>query len=112
MNVNHGAVRTVTCCIFGDKCWYLLRQLEQHQSVTWPNGKALDYESRDCRFDPCRDLFVGWRSMCRDPLVVWVRCRWSEVFFPASGFWRVIMRGVELDFMTMLYMITETTCIH
>jgi hypothetical protein len=20
----------------------------------WPNGKALDYESRDCRFDPCR----------------------------------------------------------
>ncbi|KOS48535.1 hypothetical protein ACN38_g495 [Penicillium nordicum] len=19
----------------------------------WPNGKALDYESRDCRFDPC-----------------------------------------------------------
>ena len=24
-------------------------------SVTagWPNGKALDYESRDCRFDPC-----------------------------------------------------------
>ncbi|KAH7360468.1 hypothetical protein BKA65DRAFT_493215 [Rhexocercosporidium sp. MPI-PUGE-AT-0058] len=19
----------------------------------WPNGKALDFESRDCRFDPC-----------------------------------------------------------
>ena len=23
------------------------------QSAGWPNGKALDYESRDCRFDPC-----------------------------------------------------------
>ena len=23
--------------------------------VGWPNGKALDYESRDCRFDPCVD---------------------------------------------------------
>ena len=22
-------------------------------SAGWPNGKALDYESRDCRFDPC-----------------------------------------------------------
>ncbi|KAF8848710.1 hypothetical protein BDZ45DRAFT_775040, partial [Acephala macrosclerotiorum] len=22
-------------------------------SACWPNGKALDYESRDCRFDPC-----------------------------------------------------------
>jgi hypothetical protein len=21
--------------------------------AAWPNGKALDYESRDCRFDPC-----------------------------------------------------------
>jgi hypothetical protein len=25
--------------------------------VGWPNGKALDYESRDCRFDPCVDQF-------------------------------------------------------
>ncbi|KOS48444.1 hypothetical protein ACN38_g612 [Penicillium nordicum] len=25
-----------------------------HNSMAgWPNGKALDYESRDCRFDPC-----------------------------------------------------------
>ncbi|KAJ5930970.1 hypothetical protein N7466_006463 [Penicillium verhagenii] len=23
----------------------------------WPNGKALDYESRDCRFDPCVGQF-------------------------------------------------------
>ena len=23
------------------------------QQACWPNGKALDYESRDCRFDPC-----------------------------------------------------------
>ena len=34
----------------------------------WPNGKALDYESRDCRFDPCvaqkSDFFcpyLGWQ---------------------------------------------------
>jgi hypothetical protein len=27
----------------------------QQQQVGWPNGKALDYESRDCRFDPCVD---------------------------------------------------------
>jgi hypothetical protein len=25
------------------------------KQVGWPNGKALDYESRDCRFDPCVD---------------------------------------------------------
>ena len=24
-----------------------------NNKVGWPNGKALDYESRDCRFDPC-----------------------------------------------------------
>ncbi|KAH9210580.1 hypothetical protein DL95DRAFT_307762 [Leptodontidium sp. 2 PMI_412] len=23
------------------------------KQADWPNGKALDYESRDCRFDPC-----------------------------------------------------------
>jgi hypothetical protein len=23
------------------------------KQACWPNGKALDYESRDCRFDPC-----------------------------------------------------------
>ena len=27
----------------------------QQSQVGWPNGKALDYESRDCRFDPCVD---------------------------------------------------------
>ena len=25
----------------------------------WPNGKALDYESRDCRFDPCVGHFFS-----------------------------------------------------
>ncbi|KAJ5998289.1 hypothetical protein N7451_006099 [Penicillium sp. IBT 35674x] len=25
----------------------------------WPNGKALDYESRDCRFDPCVGQFFS-----------------------------------------------------
>ena len=34
-----------------------------NNTVGWPNGKALDYESRDCRFDPCVDqnhiLFEG-----------------------------------------------------
>jgi hypothetical protein len=29
--------------------------LFHQQQVGWPNGKALDYESRDCRFDPCVD---------------------------------------------------------
>ena len=24
-----------------------------YNKAGWPNGKALDYESRDCRFDPC-----------------------------------------------------------
>ncbi|KAJ5934530.1 hypothetical protein N7466_004077, partial [Penicillium verhagenii] len=24
-----------------------------YKTAGWPNGKALDYESRDCRFDPC-----------------------------------------------------------
>ena len=35
--------------------------------VAWPNGKALDYESRDCRFDPCRDhicfVFCMFKTM-------------------------------------------------
>ena len=41
----------------------------------WPNGKALDYESRDCRFDPCvgqffdlhwssKHVFFGWTTVC------------------------------------------------
>ena len=29
------------------------------QSAGWPNGKALDYESRDCRFDPCVGHFFS-----------------------------------------------------
>jgi hypothetical protein len=32
--------------------------------VGWPNGKALDYESRDCRFDPCVDhLFASFACL-------------------------------------------------
>ena len=30
-----------------------------HKLVAWPNGKALDYESRDSRFDPWRDQFFA-----------------------------------------------------
>ncbi|EHK96059.1 hypothetical protein M7I_8255 [Glarea lozoyensis 74030] len=26
---------------------------QETPQACWPNGKALDYESRDCRFDPC-----------------------------------------------------------
>ena len=41
-----------------------------HKSVTWPNGKALDYESRDSRFDPWRDQLF-----------------WSEFFSFQQIFW-------------------------
>jgi hypothetical protein len=34
-----------------------LSWLTSMKQVGWPNGKALDYESRDCRFDPCVDQF-------------------------------------------------------
>jgi hypothetical protein len=41
--------------------------VDSHQQGAWPNGKALDYESRDCRFDPCRaHLFVCGQSSCFD----------------------------------------------
>ena len=34
--------------------------LKDHmKQVGWPNGKALDYESRDCRFDPCVDQLIN-----------------------------------------------------
>ncbi|KUM64809.1 hypothetical protein ACN42_g2299 [Penicillium freii] len=29
------------------------RMARRFTPAGWPNGKALDYESRDCRFDPC-----------------------------------------------------------
>ena len=44
---------------------------ERTHSVCWPNGKASDYESGDCRFDPCVDhqqlaslpfVFLGQRG--------------------------------------------------
>ncbi|CRL29115.1 unnamed protein product [Penicillium camemberti] len=28
---------------------------DHNSTAGWPNGKALDYESRDCRFDPCKE---------------------------------------------------------
>jgi hypothetical protein len=37
--------------------------------VGWPNGKALDYETRDCRFDPCVDHSFA-SSACLDGLSV------------------------------------------
>ena len=35
--------------------WFLYAECGAfpQQPAGWPNGKALDYESRDCRFDPC-----------------------------------------------------------
>ena len=33
-----------------------------NKAAGWPNGKALDYESRDCRFDPCVGHFFFWHS--------------------------------------------------
>jgi hypothetical protein len=30
----------------------------------WPNGKALDYESRDCRFDPCVGQYFCYLLFC------------------------------------------------
>lgn len=38
--------------IFMNQIWMLVFI---NNMVGWPNGKALDYESRDCRFDPCVD---------------------------------------------------------
>jgi hypothetical protein len=32
---------------------YKRSSLSPIKKAGWPNGKALDYESRDCRFDPC-----------------------------------------------------------
>ena len=34
------------------------------KQVGWPNGKALDYESRDCRFDPCVDQHDELEKSC------------------------------------------------
>jgi hypothetical protein len=35
-------------------CLRVASRQEPPVMAAWPNGKALDYESRDCRFDPCR----------------------------------------------------------
>ena len=39
---------------------YMINSGEENlmKQVGWPNGKALDYESRDCRFDPCVDQYT------------------------------------------------------
>jgi hypothetical protein len=38
-------------------------RLPDINKVGWPNGKALDYESRDCRFDPCVDHSITTVAM-------------------------------------------------
>lgn len=44
---------------------YLL-YLHSFKQVVWPNGKALDYESRDSRFDPWHDhQILFWQSGSR-----------------------------------------------
>jgi hypothetical protein len=70
--------------------------------VGWPNGKALDYESRDCRFDPCVDqrekivqgVFILHRFKTFVPDVDILRYRKVDIdhngrhtkgFFPVAG---------------------------
>ncbi|KAJ5109953.1 hypothetical protein N7532_002598 [Penicillium argentinense] len=55
----------------------LLTHMAQADNLTsskagWPNGKALDYESRDCRFDPCVGQFLVFTlSHCvHDPFFI------------------------------------------
>ncbi|KAI5802303.1 hypothetical protein FPQ18DRAFT_7442 [Pyronema domesticum] len=36
-----------------------LKDYTEHEMAAWPNGKALDYESRDCRFDPCCGHYIS-----------------------------------------------------
>ena len=40
----------------------------QDKMVVWPNGKASDYESEDCGFDPHHDqrFFLPWCCVVRD----------------------------------------------
>ena len=45
--------------------------------VAWPNGKALDYESRDSRFDPWRDHFCSFVA-----IIWWLLPR--RIFFRGS----------------------------
>ncbi|KAL2793547.1 hypothetical protein BJX66DRAFT_222921 [Aspergillus keveii] len=48
------------------------------QLACWPNGKALDYESRDCRFDPC----VGHLFLPPEDDIFWLGAhRCLESFF-------------------------------
>jgi hypothetical protein len=43
----------------------LLNQLNNNKAG-WPNGKALDYESRDCRFDPCVGQSIEYHRSIND----------------------------------------------
>jgi hypothetical protein len=58
--------------------------------VTWPNGKALDYESRDSRFDPWCDHTsnkVFSQNHVRYNHRRWVRCSyWSKGHIALSFF--------------------------
>ncbi|KAJ5438975.1 uncharacterized protein N7458_009973 [Penicillium daleae] len=46
-----------------------------NKTACWPNGKALDYESKDCRFDPCVGHVVVYRhhddQFLLDPVPAW-----------------------------------------
>jgi hypothetical protein len=52
----------------------------------WPNGKALDYESRDCRFDPCVGQFFGVLGK-RPTSMGFLLCTWERDlhFWPLRG---------------------------
>jgi hypothetical protein len=45
---------------------FLLNQFNNNNKAGWPNGKALDYESRDCRFDPCVGQSVEYHRSIND----------------------------------------------
>ena len=47
--------KSILCMVYtrSDTRLYSQLGLEHINKAGWPNGKALDYESRDCRFDPC-----------------------------------------------------------
>lgn len=54
--------------------------------VGWPNGKALDYESRDCRFDPCVDQqHYNHPALGARPFVL--------LFFPI--FAKIVVEGIR-----------------
>lgn len=47
----------------------------------WPNGKALDYGSRDCRFESCVGHSFCCANFCK------IRCRFLFFFFFCGQVW-------------------------